>query len=100
MLHWGLLYSIDWLVLQCYRLLHYFPPSTAVDCMALPNPTNGQVMAPSGTTFNNTATYSCDGGYELNGPMTRMCGIDSSWTLTEPTCECKFVIDKFDMWVF
>ena len=59
-----------------------------VDCGILTNPTNGQVMTPSGTTFNNLATYSCDTGYGLSGSATRVCGSDGLWTPDAPTCLC------------
>ena len=54
----------------------------------LSNPTNGQVMTPSGTTFNNMATYSCNGGYTLSGSSTRVCGSNGLWTPDAPTCLC------------
>ena len=68
-------------------LLSHSP--VAVDCGGLPDPTDGQVGIPSGTTFNNTASYSCDPGYNLVGSMTRTCGDDGIWTLNEPTCDRK-----------
>ena len=71
--------------------LKQFSP-LVVDCMALPNPTNGQVMTTSGTTFNNIATYSCTDGYTLSSSATRVCGSNGSWTLDAPTCLCMSVI--------
>ena len=46
---------------------------TAVDCGTLTNPVNGQVSHPGGTTFGQTATYSCNTGYNLVGDSTRTC---------------------------
>ena len=60
--------------------------------MALPNITNGQVMTPSGTTFTNTATYSCNVGYTLSGSATRVCGSNGMWTPDTPACLCTSVI--------
>ena len=80
--------SLHWTsVVQYVTLLSHSP--VAVDCGGLPDPTNGQVDTPSGTTFNNTAIYSCDPGYNLNGSMIRTCGVDGSWTPNAPTCDRK-----------
>ena len=62
--------------------------NTAVDCGVL-TITNGQVMTPSGTTFTNNATYSCDPGYNLNGAGTRTCDADGMWTPDPPVCDRK-----------
>ncbi len=40
----------------------------------------------SGTTFGNTATYSCDGGHILVGPNTRTCEANGNWSPDAPTC--------------
>ena len=64
----------------------HFP---AVDCGSLDNPTNGIVDTTSGTTFNNMATYSCDGGYEVSGNLSRICGSDGLWSPDPPTCTRK-----------
>ena len=60
---------------------------TAVDCNALSDPANGQVSHTAGTTFEQTATYSCDTGYNLVGDSTRTCGAAGVWSGSEPTCE-------------
>ena len=62
--------------------------STAVDCGTLSNPLNGQVSHTSGTTFRQTATYSCNTGYNLVGDSTRTCQATGEWSGSEPTCEC------------
>ena len=64
-------------------ILVYF---TAVDCGSLTVP-NGKVSTSSGTTFMNTATYTCDDGYTLNGTSTRTCQASGTWSLTAPTCD-------------
>ena len=61
--------------------------STAVDCGALPDPANGQVNTTAGTTFGQTATYSCNTGYNLVGNSTRMCQATGVWSGSAPTCE-------------
>ncbi len=48
---------------------------------------NGQVSTSSGTTFMNTATYTCDDGYNLNGALDRTCQANGNWSLTAPTCD-------------
>ena len=58
---------------------------SAVDCGSLPAPDNGQVNV-SATTFNSTATYSCDAGYELNGNQSRTCLFSGNWSGNEPSC--------------
>ena len=66
---------------------------TAVDCGTLPNPLNGQVSHPSGTTFGQTATYICEQGYTLNEdssrPNPRICQADGYWSGTSLSCPRK-----------
>ena len=64
--------------------------STAMDCGSLTNPGNGSVSTTAGTTFGETATYSCNTGYNLVGDNTRMCqtsGATVEWSGSAPTCE-------------
>ena len=63
--------------------------SLAVNCGILENPANGIVDTTSGTTFMNTATYTCDSGYTLNGAKSRTCQSNRTWDITEPFCESK-----------
>ena len=63
--------------------------STVVDCRTLNTTMNGQVSHPNGTTFGQTATYSCNTGYNLVGDSTRMCQADGMWSGSEPTCISK-----------
>ena len=65
-------------------------PSIVVDCGSLRNPVNGQVDMSSGTTFMSTATYTCNAGYDLIGPISRTCGSDGVWSPAVPTCDSKF----------
>ena len=62
-------------------------PLTVKDCGALTDPANGQVSHPDGTTFGETATYSCDAGYNLVGSSTRMCEATGMWSGSAPTCQ-------------
>ena len=54
-------------------------------CDVLENITNGSVEL-SGTAVGDTATYTCEEGYILQGNRRRVCQRDSSWTGFEPTC--------------
>ena len=60
---------------------------TAVNCGTPSSPANGQVSHTSGTTFGQTATYSCDTGYDLMGDNTRTCQSTGVWSGSEPTCQ-------------
>ena len=59
------------------------------DCGILIDPENGAVDLSQDTTFESIAIYSCDLGYNLNGPGTRTCQSDGEWSNTAPTCMCK-----------
>ena len=56
-----------------------------VDCGDLFDPTNGGVSVNS-TTFNSTATYTCDSGYSLVGDTTRICLASGLWSGIVPNC--------------
>ena len=76
-------------IIYWYKITNCFVLLVA-DCGPL-TIANGNVDTPSGTTtFNNTATYSCDPGYDLNGEMTRTCNASEVWTPDAPTCDRKF----------
>ncbi len=64
---------------------------TAVDCGALTDPMNGLVDTSSGTTFMNTATYTCNNGYTLTGDATRTCQDNGEWSGSASTCESKYI---------
>ena len=58
-----------------------------VDCGNLTDPANGSVTHTSGTTFGQTATYSCNTGYNLVGDSTRTCQAVGEWSGSVPTCQ-------------
>ena len=60
---------------------------TVVDCSTLTNPANGQVSNLNGTTFGQTATYSCNAGYTLVGCNSRICQATGEWSWSQPTCQ-------------
>ena len=58
-----------------------------VDCGPLNDPANGRVSHTAGTTFEQTATYSCNTGYNLLGDSTRTCQATGNWSESAPTCQ-------------
>ena len=69
-----------------------FLPLTVVDCGNLTHPANGQVTHSMGTTFGQTATYSCNTGYSLVGDKTHTCQAEGNWSGSAPTCEGIYAI--------
>ena len=57
------------------------------------DPVNGQVNHTAGTTFRQTATYSCKTGYSLVGDSTHTCQATGIWSGSAPTCEGVYVIN-------
>ena len=66
--------------------LHYNFTILAVDCGALTDPTNGQVIFTT-TTYLSTASYTCETGYNLVGVDQRTCTAAGTWSDGEPTCQ-------------
>ena len=83
---------IEWYQLSSKVCVHdVFLLSTAVDCGTLPDPVNGQVNT-TGTTLGQTATYSCNRGYNLVGDSTRTCQATGAWSGSAPTCQSTYVV--------
>ena len=64
--------------------IEFFP--LIVEC---PAPNNGILSCPNGATtgvFEDTCTFSCDSGYELQGPSSVTCLADQSWSGGDPIC--------------
>ena len=78
MLLWSLI-SVEF-----YMML---PILTVVDCGTLTDPGNGQVDYTAGATLGQTATYSCNTGYNLVGDSTRTCQATGEWSESAPTCQ-------------
>ena len=66
---------------------------TAVNCGTLSNPANGQVSHTAGTTYGQTATYSCNTGYDLMGSSTRICQATGEWSGSTPTCQGNYFVN-------
>ena len=80
------------MVMVSSNTIHVFFLLTVVDCGTLTNPANGQVSHTAGTTFGETATYSCDPGYNLVGGNTRMCQATGNWSGSTPACQCMLLL--------
>ena len=72
---------------QQIYITKYISHLTVVDCGNLTDPANGQVNHTTGTTFGQTATYSCDIGYNLVEDITRTCQATGNWSASAPTCQ-------------
>ncbi|BFZ24454.1 hypothetical protein BsWGS_27494 [Bradybaena similaris] len=60
---------------------------TAIDCNAPPSLPNTQLQV-SGTTFNQSANYSCVPGFEYEqGQFHLVCGLSGNWTGDPLTCK-------------
>ena len=64
-----------------------------MNCGTLTNPANGNVTHSGGTTFGQTATYSCNTGYSLVGGNTRICQAARTWSGSAPTCQCMLLLN-------
>ena len=54
-----------------------------------PAPSNGALQCPNGATtsvFEDTCTFSCNGGYELQGSNSGTCLANQSWSRGDPKC--------------
>ena len=58
-----------------------------MSCPDLENPGNGTVDV-SGNQPGDTAVYSCNDGFTLDGVDMRTCGENGQWSGSEPTCIC------------
>ena len=77
---------------QVTQMLHDFMSLTAVDCGPLTDPANGIVNHTAGTTSEQTATYSCNTGYNLVGDGIRTCQAKGNWSGNAPTCEGMYIV--------
>ena len=66
---------------------------TVVDCGTLTDPANGQVSHTAGTTFGQTAIYSCDTGYTMVGDGNHTCRATGVWSGCAPTCQSMLLLE-------
>ena len=58
-----------------------------VQCPSLSDPENGNVTCPSTTSvFQDTCTYYCNRGYQLNGNTQPSCTANGTWSSEPVTC--------------
>ncbi len=69
-----------------------FSVCTGIECASLQPPMNGLVNNPEDTIVGSVASYTCNEGYELSGPITRSCEVTGQWTATEPVCKGLYYI--------
>ena len=68
------------------------------DCGSLSNPINGSVVQSSvvsvlGDVHQPTITsFSCNVGYELSGSSETVCLANGSWSSSQPTCKCEWLV--------
>ena len=84
---------------RCNNLHDVFLILTAVDCGNLSDPANGSVTHTAGTTLGQTATYSCNTGYNLVGDSTRTCQATGNWSGSAPTCQ-GMLLHSVYLWSF
>ena len=72
---------------QPNKTIMWFNSLWTVGCSNLANPTNGQFTHTGGTTFGQTANYSCNIGYNLVGDSTRTCQATGVWSGSAPICQ-------------
>ena len=84
---YSILMDLFWTLVYVSSNMDVFLSLTAVDCGSLTDPVNGQVNHTNGTTFRQTATYSCDTGYNLMGKSTLTCQATGEWSGNTPTCQ-------------
>ena len=60
----------------------------AVQCIdVFTSPFLNGAISTTGAGVGDTATYTCDDGYELIGSDTRTCQSNGEWSGSAPTCE-------------
>ena len=62
--------------------------SLVVTCPSLYAPENGQVSF-GNSTYLSVRTFSCNVGYNINGPVNTTCQANGSWSTTAPSCTSK-----------
>ena len=61
--------------------------SVTVPCASLSDPENGNVTCPSNiSAFQDTCTYYCSRGYQLEGSRRTSCNADGTWSNNPVTC--------------
>jgi len=53
-------------------------------------PLNGMTSKTNENFVGSIARFTCDKGYEHNGPHQRKCQFDRTWSNSVPTCDSKY----------
>ena len=61
------------------------PTCEIITCPTL-SATSPLIVSAAAVNIGDVITYSCDGGFEINGTSTRTCQNDGTWSDSEPTC--------------
>ena len=72
-------------------IIMYLILDIAVDCGNLVSPVNGAIYL-SGLTYLSKATYTCNTGYQLRGPVERTCDTDGLWSQYSPSCNREYTL--------
>ena len=63
---------------------------TLVSCPLIPDVTNGMINCSLGddgvSSYEDTCSYTCNTGHELNGSNTRTCQSNGSWSGSDTVC--------------
>ena len=63
------------------------PSCLALPCLyQLPNPANGSITCSGTNVTGDECSYSCDFGFYLEGPQTRTCQPNGTWSGSDPLC--------------
>ena len=79
--------SVTHIYIYIYIILLYI----LVSCPSLTNPNNGMINCSLGDdkvpSYEDTCSYTCNTGYQLNGSDTRTCQSDGSWSGSDAMCK-------------
>ena len=63
---------------------------SVVSCSSLTNPNNGVINCSLGddgvSSYEDTCSFTCNTGYELNGSDTSICQSNGSWSGSDGVC--------------
>jgi len=64
---------------------------TAIRCKRVRPLVNGTVLG-NDVLYGASVRYRCNIGFRLQGPETRTCQADGTWSDNEPTCSGEFIL--------
>ena len=71
--------------MQIVQFLLLCLPMTAIRCKSLPALINGTILG-NDVLYGAVIRYQCNVGFRLEGPETRTCQADETWSEHDPTC--------------